>query len=324
MMNLLATLLLASAALAGVPGQGLATVLPPEAQQALGQQSAAFIGAAGFTEVDITQSCGDEAFYTQQRFPQPSQTAFRPDADLDALTKAVLLIDCAEGPLPHARYLIRYHLAHALQAGQAQREYVEVLRFNLGLQRYQDVIRYVDREFWPPESIFGMGPNLAWRFVFGPVQGNRAHVERASRAELNQTDAAKQDCLGESCLSASSPTDPSDAWRAFTPPALSAAVFREPNDADLPGPARVAQMLFLSATGGSGQAEPSESASIGQPEMAFRISKNVSGQDSGVTGLLHQQALMDDAVSELWTSLRMTSGSEPEWRRKIVHRAGRQ
>ena len=119
MMNLLATLLLASAALAGVPGQGLATVLPPEAQQALGQQSAAFIGAAGFTEVDITQSCGDEAFYTQQRFPQPSQTAFRPDADLDALTKAVLLIDCAEGPLPHARYLIRYHLAHALQAGQA-------------------------------------------------------------------------------------------------------------------------------------------------------------------------------------------------------------
>ena len=323
-MNLLTTLLLAAAALVGVPGQGLAIVLPPEALQALEQRSTAFIGAAGFTEVDITQSCTDEAFYTRQRFPQPSQTAVRPDADLDALTKAILLVDCAEGPLPHARYLIRYHLARVPHSGDAQREYVEVLRFNLGSLRYQDVIQYVDQEFWPPESIFGVGPHLAWRFVFGPVQGNRAHVERAGRAELNQADAAKRECLGEPCLSASSTTDPSDAWRTFTPPALSAAVFREPDDAELPGPARVAQMLFLNATGGSGQAEPSESASIGQPEMVFRISKNVSGQDSGVTGLLHQRGLMDDAVSELWASLRMTSGSEPEWRRKVVHRAGRQ
>ncbi|AEC18722.1 hypothetical protein PT7_0182 [Pusillimonas sp. T7-7] len=323
-MNLFTTLLLAAAALAGTPGQGLATVLPPKAQQAIEQRSAAFIGAPGFAEVDITQSCGDEAFYTRERFPKSGQTAFRPDAGLDALTKAVLLVDCAEAPLPHARYLIRYHLDRVPQAGQGQREYVEVLRFNLGPQRYQDVIRHVEREFWPPESIFGIGPNLAWRFVFGPVQGNRAHVERASRAELNQTDAAKQDCLGMPCLSAASPTDPSDVWRAFTPSTLSAAVYREPNDADLPGPARVAQMLFLSATGGSGQAEPSESASIGQPEMVFRISKNVSGQDSGITGLLHQQGLMDDAVSELWTLLRLSPGSGPEWHRKVVHRAGRQ
>ncbi|TEA79324.1 hypothetical protein [Allopusillimonas ginsengisoli] len=323
-MNPLVTLLLAAAALATVPGQGFAAVLPPEAQQAHAQQSTAFIEAAGFIEADINRSCSEAAFYTRQRFPQLGKSAFRPDADLDALAKAVLLVDCAEGPLPHARYLIRYHLAPVSQASAAPREYIEVLRSNLGPQRYQDVIRHVEREFWPPESIFGVGPNLAWRFVFGSVQGNRAHVERASRAELNQTDASKRDCLGEPCLSAYSPTDPSDAWHAFTPPALSAAAFREPNDAGLPGPPRVAQMLFLNATGGSGQAEPSESASIRQPEMVFRISKNVSGQDSGVTGLLHHRGLMDDAVSELWTLLHLSLGSGPEWRRKVVHRAGRQ
>lgn len=323
-MNALATLMLAAAALAGLPAQGLAVVLPPEAIQALEQQATGFIQAPGFTETDITRSCDDEAFYTQQRFPHQGQSIFRPDADLDALTKAMLLVDCAEGPLPHARYLIHYHLAQVPQASDIQRDTIEVLRFNLGPQRYQDVIQYVDQEFWPPESIFGVGPNLIWRFVFSPVQGNRAHIERASRAELSQTDTAGQNCLGVPCLSASNPTGPSGTWSALTPPALDAAVYHEPDDAGLPGPARTAQMLFLHATGGSGQAEFSESASVEQPEMVFLISKNIEGQDSNISGLLHQRGLMDDAVSELWTLLRLAPESEPEWQQKIVRRAGRQ
>lgn len=286
--------------------------------------AAGFIEAPGFTEQDITQSCNNEAFYTQQRFPQQGQSVFNPDADLDALTKAVLLIDCAEGSLPHARYLIRYHLVQVPQVDDAQRDYIEVLRFNLGPQRYQDVIQYVDQEFWPPESIFGVGPNLAWRFVFGPVQGNRAHIERASRTELSPAAAAGQNCLGTPCLSVTSPPGPSGAWRAFSPPALDAAVYHEPDDAGLPGPARMTQMLLLNATGGSGQAKFSESASIKQPEMVFLVSKNIEGQDSSISGLLHQRGLMDDAISELWTLLRMIPETEPEWHQKAVYRTGRQ
>lgn len=322
-MNLLATLLLAATALAGVPGQGLAVVLPPKALQALAQQSAAFIEAPGFSETDITQSCGEEAFYTRQRFPQLGESAFRPDANMDALTKAVLLVDCAEGFLPHARYLIRYHLASVPQAGEAQREYVEVLRFNLGPQRHQEVIRHAEQEFWPPQNVFGTGPSLAWRFVFGSVQGNRAHVERAGRAVLDPADAAGRDCLGASCMSVSSPRNAGGAWHVFTPPALDAAAYRESDEAGLPGPARVAQMLFLNATGGSGQAEFSESASVEHPEMVFLISKDVSGQGNSIIGLLHQRGLMDDAVSEIWTRLRLMPESPPEWSRKTIHRAGR-
>lgn len=323
-MNTFATVLLVAAVLAGIPAQGLAVVLPPEVIQALEQQATGFIEAPGFAKKDITQSCGDEMFYTQQRFPQQDQSVFGPDAELDALAKAVLLVDCVEGPLPHARYLIRYHLAQAPQASDVQRDYIEVLRFNFGPQRYQEVIRYVGQEFWPPESVFGVGPNLAWRFVFGPVQGNRAHVEWASRTELSQADAAGQDCLGVPCLSVASPTGPSGAWQAFMPPALDAAVYHEPDDAGLPGPARVAQMLFLNATGGTGQAEFSESASIKQPEMIFLISRNIDGQDSSISGLLHHQGLMDDAISELWTLLRLMPESEPEWHLQVVYHAGRQ
>ncbi len=322
-MKLPTTLLLAVGVLAAVSRAGLAAVLPPEALQALERQSSDFIGAPRFAETDLAQSCSDDAFYTRQRFPQSGQTVFKPDANLDAPTKAVLLVDCAEGNLPHARYLISYHLARVPHADDIQREYVEVKRFNLGPQHYQEVIRHVDREFWPPESIFGLGPSLAWRFVFGPVQGNRAHVERASRAEIYQADAEKEDCLDVPCLSVSSRDDASNAWHAFTPPTLAAPAYREPDDMGLPGPARVAQMLFLNATAGSGQAEFSESASIRQPEMVFLVSKNISGQDRNISGLLHQRALMDDAVAEIWTRLRLMPETPPEWRQQTMPRAGR-
>lgn len=84
------------------------------------------------------------------------------------------------------------------------------------------------------------------------------------------------------------------------------------------------QMLLLNATGGSGQVEFSESASIKQPEMVFLVSKNIEGQDSSISGLLHQRGLMDDAISELWTLLRMIPETEPEWHQKAVYRTGRQ
>lgn len=324
-MNTLASLLLSTAALIGLPGQGLAAVLPPDIAQALEQHAANFIKAPGFTETDITESCSHEAFYTPDRFPREGQSVFGPDADLDPLSKAVLLVDCAEGPLPHARYLVRYHLALIPRTDGMQRDYIEVLRFNFGPERYQQVIQYADQEFWPPKSVFGEGPNVAWRFVLGPIQGSRAHVEHSSRTELDQTTAKGQDCLGHPCQSDFNPYEQPGSWSALTVPPPAAAAFHEPDDAgDMPGPARMVQMLFLNATGGSGQAEYSESASLERPEMVFVISKNTWGQDSNISGLLHESGVMDDAISELWTQLHVMPESQPDWLQRVVYRPGRQ
>lgn len=287
--------------------------------------AADFTSSDGYRVSDLQAACSDEDFYSNERFPASGQSAFTPDAGLDPATRAVLLFDCAEGSLPHARYRIRHHLAPSGQTYGDWISYIEITRFNLGEARYQDVIRYVDPEQRPPREVFGTGPHVSWRMVLEPVQGGRTHVTRAGYRTLAPDKAHASDCLGSPCLALDASTRPAGNWRESAPPALPAATYNEPGDKQLPGPARITQELFelIRTMPPSTELEFNEGASPEQPENTLVLAIDVDGQEGHRYGLMLERNLMDDAIDSLWSERRQVAGGPPRWQQLPVYRRGR-
>lgn len=287
--------------------------------------AADFTGSDGYRVSDLQAACSDEDFYSNERFPASGQSAFTPDAGLDPATRAVLLFDCAEGSLPHARYRIRHHLAPSGQTHGDWVSYIEITRFNLGEARYQEVIRYVDPEQRPPREVFGTGPHVSWRMVLEPVQGGRTHVTRAGYRTLAPDEAHASDCLGSPCLALDASTRPAGNWRESAPPALPAATYNEPGDKQLPGPARITQELFelIRTMPPSTELEFNEGASPEQPENTLVLAIDLDGQEGHRYGLMLERNLMDDAIDSLWSERRQVAGGPPRWQQLPVYRRGR-
>lgn len=298
----------------------LAVVLPEKMASKLQQGFSEYVQAEGFTEVDVTSMTG-ESWYTPARFPQMGTSALRPDADMDPVTKSVLLLESREAALPHTRYRITYRLEPAApDYGDVRHAYIEVTRFNLGPTIHKDVVSAYGEHAAPPE-VFGIGPHVSWRFVTGSIMGMRANVIRASRRVVSEAEARTADCLGVRCLSRSVPDGPAGEWQALSPPEFEPAVYGDA-DGGLPGPARVADYLFSYVTR-NGE-EPAFGAHADAPQMIFVISMNVVGQEQTASGTLHQPRLMDDAISDIWTQRRQGGADLVEWRRLSVPRPGRQ
>lgn len=298
-----------------------ARVLPQNIIEQLQARTAAFIKADGYTAVDGQTLPGDD-WYTPARFPglgSGQASAFRPDHDLDPVTRMVLLVQAREKALPHVRYRVTYRLAFGPDDyPNVHRAFIQITRFNLGPALRQSLLELADGNYpVAPEHVFGVGPHVSWRFVTRSLQGQRAAIVGASRKEISDAAARSANCLGEPCLSLTDSKGPDGDWRQPTLPQFKAPVYGAA-DAAIPGPARVAEYLFSYATRNG--FEPAFGAFADQPQMVFVISKDVEGQDATINGLLHQPHLMDDAISDIWTRRLQAGPDAIDWRTLVVHR----
>lgn len=279
------------------------------------QDTDGFTGAAGYQPLDAGPGASGidwERVYTQARFPDSGQSALLPDADMGAVARAMLVFDAVEGPIPHPRYHVTYHLRQVSDACDTiPTAYVQITRYNLGTTRYEEATRYVDKAFWPPSETFGPGPHVSWRLALGTVQGRYADIRQASRRRVDDGEAAAADCLGQPCLALEDAPGPSGNWQPAPLANVPAPVYREPGTDWAPGPVRMAELLYTQATGSHENIEASEATSFEQPDMTLVISRDVQGQDSNTQGLLRWQGLMDDDIAQIWQRIRAMPQGTP-------------
>lgn len=302
-------------------GSAHAVVLPDHVQTALDERYDAFVGAPGFTEVDWSVLL--EGWDTRARFPNRNPDAFeQSDAGINAVTKALMLLESREPSLPHVRYRITYRLDQAPGFGGYINAYVEVTRFNLGPVRHQDVSDSTPEDIpIAPAEHFGIGPDVSWRFVIGWLQSRSAHVVRASRSVLSPARANTMDCLGTPCLAMKSPQGPTGAWQQTHPPSLQPATYVT-QESGVSTAAHISELLYRHASAEQDQIEALPMHAP-DPQLTFVISMNVEGQDLNAEGLLHQQLLRDDAISGIWTRRIDAGAGTVKWRQLVEYHPGR-
>ncbi|UYN99840.1 MAG: hypothetical protein KIT02_00935 [Devosia sp.] len=120
------------------------------------------------------------------------------DRDISPIEKAMLLIDTQEEPLTRVRYVLRYHWQ---TFENVEASFVDVQRFNLGpVTRLEAIEAYGEENVADPE-IFGIGPNVGWRFVTVPSAKSASVLLAAGRREIADDVAAATSCLARTCLS---------------------------------------------------------------------------------------------------------------------------
>lgn len=314
MIKLSAIALLTGALLAGP-----AHTAPTAALEFLDRHASAFVQTSGWQSVDSEQLAGDD-YYTAQRFPQQGGVSM-PDADLDAITKSILLLESQEPALPRVRYLVSYNLLASPEYPDLYQELIEVTRFNMGPSIRRDLADSIPAEHLGPPEIFGVGPHVSWRFAMGPLMGMRAAVLQASRMQLNDAQASRINCLGRPCLALEDPSGPAGSWSV---PALygsiPAPVFTSnvQDLGNLPVPARVAQTLFAYVAPEGMQAIPYQAS---KPRLIFALSKNVEGQEDTISGLVYDSNVMDDEIGAVWIRYQQVAGMDvPDLQQLLVKR----
>ncbi|MGY0612965.1 hypothetical protein [Luteimonas sp. A501] len=267
----------------------------------------AWASAAGFSAVDV-EAVENSGYYSAERFPGQGASAFNPDADLAPPVRALLLVEHREGLLPHARYRVTWHVAPDAQAPDRNLDYVEVQRFNLGPARHQDLRGSVPEEHLADVSEFGVGPDVAWRFVMAPRQGMRAGVEEAARRELSADESIAVDCLGSPCAALAGPAEPEGEWFARDVSAPSDRYATRAGDGS-PHPARVAEDLVAAMGEEADRAAPFNPAT---PRFVFVISANADGQDLATTALARDAMVFDDDIGTIWTRWHQVSDATAE------------
>ncbi|MGY1530175.1 hypothetical protein [Luteimonas sp. A649] len=285
----------------------LASLLGAGAMSCAASEAAppAYIGAPGFSVVDAEPTESAD-YYSAERFPAQGGSAFHPDAGLAPPVRALLLVEHREGLLPHARYRVSWHVAADAQAPDRQLDYVEVQRFNLGPARHDDLRASVAAEHLADVSEFGVGADVAWRFVMAPRQGMRAGVMHASRKELTAAEALAADCLGAPCAALPDPVAPEGEWFARDVTAPSIGYAPAPGG---PHPARVADDLVAALGEEADRAMPFDPDA---PRFVFVISANADGQDLATTALARDAMVLDHDIGTIWVRWRQVLDSAPE------------
>lgn len=307
--------------LLGVLGAAHAVVLSDAAGDKLTQRYDSFVDVAGFERV--VPSVVLDSWYTRKQFPDPDTTsACGIDAGINGATKALMLVDSQEPPLPHVRYRITYRLEEWPDLGGETGIFVEVTRFNLGPALRADVQATVPKGVpVAPRAEFGVGPSVSWRFVMRAMQCRFRDVVRAARRKLSDAQAQAMDCLGVSCLATTNPTGPDGDWPETRPPPMKPAPYVTLAHG-VSTAARISELLYRHASHGKDNIEPLR-VHGDTPQLTFVISMNTTGQDDTADALLHQGLLRDDAVSGIWTRRRDAGGDAVKWRQRIQRRSGR-
>lgn len=281
-------------------GQASASQVYQQALAALEADAAAFIQGEGYVIVD-PDTLTDEQYYSKKNFPDAQNggaSISLPDADLDPITRAILLFDAKEASLPHARYRVAYSMNASFEVPEARQDYVEVTRYNVGPARRNELLAFVPEAQVAAPAEFGVGPNVSWRFVMAPVMGTRAGLLHASRKEIPDAQAQAADCLGEPCLGLVDPVGPNMDWMPVQQAPLAPPAYAGKSDGDVARPARVIEELWTSMSSEGMDDLPYTQE---QPPFVLVVSWNTAGQDVAVSGLARQFPVMDDSVSEIWT-----------------------
>ncbi len=288
-----------------------------QAMAALQPHAETFAQAPGYVMVD-TEKLIDDNYYSSKNFPgiQSRSSVFLPDANLDAVTRAILLLEAREIALPRVRYRITYSMQHDENIPEAQQAYIDVRRYNLGPQLREELVESIGAEYVASPKEFGVGPHVNWRFVMSPMMGMMADARYASRRELTDKQARADDCLGESCLSTLDPTGPELAPTTLSAPKLETPQYRYTADG-VARPAHVAHALWTSVSSEGMDPLPYQKDN---PQFTFVISMNVVGQENTAIGMVRQNMVMDDAIAKIWTQRLEVAGVEPEFKKFFVPR----
>jgi len=306
--------LLLSAAAFTVPAQ--AAVPDADAQQQIEANEERFLQVAGFTPAKDIDDWFDQEWYDEQRFPEANPSSmFQPDANLNPVQKAVMLVDHLEGELPHARYRVRWHTDFPQDISMPW-AYIEVARFNLGPAVREDLVEAYGDTLAPLEE-FGEGPHVVWRFIMTPVQGQLAQVVSAAHRTLDDYSAQETRCLGQSCLTLDELAVADKEWEDFDNPLMPEF---SPRQGQTLSPDQAAGLLALSNIGPE-YGEPVEGLSRLEPYLELVVSKNVGGQEQVIQGGSHQSHLMDDSASDVWYRF-WQMGDASGWERAFKHRRG--
>lgn len=306
------------AALALLCGQAVSNDAYYQALAELEANALQFTGAQNYVTVDSDKLTG-EHYYSAKNFPGvPNLPQLSlPDANLDPLTRSILILEANEPPLPHVRYRVTYSMDASPDIPEVQQAYAEVTRYNLGPSRREDLLMSVPDGQVADPAEFGVGPHVSWRFVLAPVMGMRAGLVYASRTEVPDAQARTADCLGEPCLSLSDPSGPITGWEPFTSPQSDPPPYARTTDFGVATAAFGMQELWENLTADG--MDPLQYMPT-QPHFVFVISVNVAGQEAGISGLVKQAVVMDDSVSEIWTRRLEIAGVPAEFSRLLVPR----
>src|SRR3546814_890774 len=106
-----------------------AVVLPEEVAKKLEQRIDAFVDAPGHERLDVNAML-DGDWYA--RFEGAGEFALPPDADVDPVTRGMLLFTSKEAPLDTARYRITRHQSSlGGDWPDVRHSYIEITRYNL-------------------------------------------------------------------------------------------------------------------------------------------------------------------------------------------------
>lgn len=285
-----------------------ASAIYQQAVKNMDDTATTFIQEKGY-EVRATEPLTEDTYYTLNNFPKTSsQSVFLPDADLDALTRSILILEANESVLPHVRYHIRYSAQTDSEVPELTQDYIEITRYNLGPSRRADLLQYLENNQVAPVTEFGVGPHVSWRFVMGPVMGLQANLIQASRQEVSDSVAQQAMCFSQPCLSLEEPTIPSNLTTEsidLTTPLTSS--YETHDEQGLTRPARVLEELWstLSTEGMDPMPYIKD-----QPHFVFVISKDVDGQESNVLGLGQQTMVFDDSIKNIWVQRHEVAGGD--------------
>ena len=252
----------------------------------------------------------DSQYYSEKTFPEfltSSTQLFHLDADLDALTRSILIFEAQEIDLPHVRYQVHYSVNTDTEIPELKQDYIEVTRYNLGPTLRNDLLQHLDAGNVADVSEFGVGPHVSWRFAMAPVMGMQADVIYAARKEIPDSYAQQAMCFSQSCLSLDATELPSTQTHILERPLLSPAKYRAESAYGVLQPARMLEELWAAFA-----SDESLPYIKNQPQFVFVISANVVGQDSSTLGTGLQAVVLDDAIEQVWLQRAQMAGMEGE------------
>lgn len=280
----------------------LALAGPAAADEGLERAIADFVTGPGWTAQDpeVLESALDSTL--------SPNGALRPSANLSALEKALLILEGRETALERTRTLLRYGQVTLAEDGALLPvSFIQVERYNLGPLLHQLAVEEYGAENVADPEDFGVGPHVAWRFVFMPVTGNEAQLLEAARSEVAEQQAARTPCLDRPCLDLFARSDELHAWKEIQGPPTGFESLYEAWQDEIAVNARIAAELALPlglATVEDGSyvwtgSEQPEAAPDGRPYLFLQIDRNL-GQALGSDAILAATALNDHALSAFW------------------------
>ena len=276
-----------------------------------------FVYSNNYTAQSV-EALTDSQYYSDKTFPEfltSSAQLFHLDADLDALTRSILLFEAQEIDLPHVRYQVYYSVNTDTEIPELKQDYIEVTRYNLGPTRRNDLLQYLEAENVADVSEFGVGPHVSWRFAMAPVMGMQADVIYAARKEIPDNYAQQAMCFSQSCLSLEATELPSTQTHILERPLLSPAKYRAQNSYGVTRPARMIEELWAAFESDEPLPYIKDKA-----QFIFVISSNVVGQEYLTLGTGLQTMVLDDAIEQVWLQRSQMAGVEGELLEALIAR----